>query len=99
MEIPFKTVTSVGVTRVSRSSYADVGSPDGHVLLTAYRMEPQELVTRIQSLIDKMSEAPTATPASADPLDRLKKLSELRDQGVVSEEEFQQKKRALLGEV
>jgi len=98
MEIPFKTVTSVGVTRMSGSSYADVNTPDGHVLLSLYGLEPQEVVTRIQWLIDQMSEASTATP-TADPLDRLKKLSELRDQGVVSEEEYQEKRRVLLDEV
>lgn len=99
LEIPFRSVTSVGLGKVSRNMYADVSSRDGLFRLTAYDLDPQELVTRIQWLVDRVTEAPTATPAGADPLDKLRKLSELRDMGVVSEEEFQQKKSALLDEV
>lgn len=35
-------------------------------------------------------------PASVDPIDQLKKLAELRDMGIVTEEEFEAKKKQLL---
>lgn len=99
IEIPFRSITSVGVTRVSRSLYTDVCSHDSHWLITAWDLDSQEFATRIQELVDRLTTVSTATPTSADPLETLRKLSELRDQGVVSEEEFQQKKRALLDQV
>jgi hypothetical protein len=43
---------------------------------------------------------PTATgPAGEDPLDRIARLGELRDKGLIDEAEFQEQKRRLLGEV
>jgi hypothetical protein len=41
---------------------------------------------------------PTA-PAAADPVDQIKKLGELRDAGVLSEAEFEQKKAELLAQI
>jgi hypothetical protein len=38
-----------------------------------------------------------AAPAAADPIDRLKELGELRDNGVLTEEEFQAQKAKVLG--
>jgi hypothetical protein len=45
--------------------------------------------------------APTATaaPSDGDPLTRLQRLGELRAQGLITEAEFQEHKRRLLGEV
>jgi hypothetical protein len=42
--------------------------------------------------------APVA-PAAEDPLDKLKKLGELRDSGVLTEEEFAAQKAAIMGSV
>lgn len=41
----------------------------------------------------------TAAPAAADPLDRLKKLDELRTAGVLTDAEFAAKKAELLAEI
>ncbi len=43
--------------------------------------------------------AESAPAAQADPLEQLKKLGELRDAGVISPEEFEQKKTDLLGKI
>ena len=43
--------------------------------------------------------APPPSAEVSDPLERLRKLGELRDAGVVSPEEFEEKKRKLLGEI
>lgn len=45
----------------------------------------------------KVSSAATpAPPAATDPIDRLKKLAELRDAGVLSPEEFEEQKAKIL---
>lgn len=45
------------------------------------------------------AQAPAAAPAAAgaDPIAQLKELAELRDQGILTEEEFAQQKARLLG--
>ena len=43
--------------------------------------------------------AESPTPAARDPIERLKKLAELRDAGILTEEEFQAKKKELLPEL
>jgi hypothetical protein len=40
---------------------------------------------------------PAAAPAAADPVQQLKELGELRDKGVLTEEEFAAQKAKLLG--
>lgn len=47
----------------------------------------------------RIGQRPAAVPAqaAADPLDQLRKLAELRDAGIVTPEEFEAKKRQLLG--
>ena len=41
--------------------------------------------------------APAAAPAQADYIEELKKLAELRDAGIISEADFEAKKKQLLG--
>jgi hypothetical protein len=45
------------------------------------------------------ADKPTAAPGTGDPLEALRKLGELRDAGVVTEEEFQAKKKELLAAI
>jgi hypothetical protein len=40
---------------------------------------------------------PPAAPAEADPIERLRELGQLRDQGILTEEEFAAQKAKLLG--
>jgi hypothetical protein len=40
---------------------------------------------------------PAAAPAATDPIEQLKQLGELRDKGVLTEEEFAAQKAKLLG--
>ena len=48
-----------------------------------------------QQIKSEVNAAPT--PAAADPVEQVKKLKELMDMGVLSQEEFEVKKRELLG--
>jgi Short C-terminal domain len=52
------------------------------------QQEPQ------QEYVEQPQAAPP--PAAADPIDRLKELGELRDKGVLTEEEFQAQKAKVL---
>lgn len=45
----------------------------------------------------KAAAAPAPAPAAADPTEQLKKLAELHDQGVISDEEFAAAKKKALG--
>ena len=46
---------------------------------------------------DSVQKGQTARPAAMDPYEELKKLKELLDMGIVTEEEFNAKKKQLLG--
>jgi len=54
------------------------------------QQEPQQQ----QESVEQPQAAPP--PAAADPIDRLKELGELRDSGVLTEEEFQAQKAKVL---
>jgi len=53
-------------------------------------------VKKNKKLIDEHNNKSKKSP-SADYIEELKKLAELRDLGIITEEEFQQKKKELLG--
>jgi hypothetical protein len=44
-------------------------------------------------------DAGAASPAGSDPLEQIKKLAGLHEQGILTDEEFQTKKTELLGEL
>ncbi|SHK67322.1 SHOCT domain-containing protein [Rhodothermus profundi] len=56
-----------------------------HIIVT--KSEKQETAT-----------TPTAKEVQSDLVDKLAKLAELKEKGVITEEEFQEQKRKLLGE-
>jgi len=45
------------------------------------------------------AQPPAATPAAVDPAERLRKLAELRDAGVITPEDFEAKKAAIIAEM
>jgi hypothetical protein len=60
----------------------------------------QASVARLRELISHaQSPAMMAPPAGPDGIEQLKRLAELRDAGVVSTTEFEEKKRELLGRI
>jgi hypothetical protein len=59
--------------------------------------EIEALVARLRQLVTEKQRAPLAQEAVAEsPLEQLKKLGELRDAGVLTPQEFEEKKRQLL---
>lgn len=62
-----------------------------------------ELARQVRKLVEGQSAAPAPTApvaqAPSDPIEQLKRLAELRDAGVLTDEEFNAKKAELLGQV
>jgi Short C-terminal domain len=52
---------------------------------------------RVTSLLPTMTEPPSAAPPPPVPIDQLKSLGDLRDRGLLTEEEFAAAKQRLLG--
>jgi hypothetical protein len=62
---------------------------------------PEPVLRDFVSKVQMATAGPLASPATSkpSPIEQLKGLAELRDQGIVSEEEFQAKKAQLLSEM
>ena len=74
------------------------------VIRIPYVLNADEVVAFISEAIEEAksrTEKPAAQPAmpQTDATDSLKKLAELRDSGIITEEEFNQKKNELLGKI
>jgi len=57
---------------------------------------PEKIKEIINSLRKTEKAAPAAAPAQSSDIDQLEKLAKLRDEGILTEEEFTQKKAQLL---
>ncbi|ASJ07949.1 hypothetical protein A3L11_01385 [Thermococcus siculi] len=60
--------------------------------------KPKELVTRFAPAGETITHPP-ATAEKEDPLEKLKKLKELYDMGVISPEEYEEKRKKLLEQI
>lgn len=95
--IPTAKVTSVEVKSVL--GHRTLRIHTSHDDLTFKTLESRDLVDEFQSRLEAQRDAPVvaATPAAVgDPIEQIRKLSDLRDAGVLDEEEFQAKKAQLL---
>lgn len=59
----------------------------------------QKFVSEVKNRIGKKEEKKAATEIATDIPTQIKKLSELKDQGILSEEEFEEKKKELLSKI
>ena len=66
-----------------------------------HRHQDQKFAEKDQAAYDQeMAAAPAPAPAAApavDPIERIKELAQLKDQGILTEEEFTAQKAKLLG--
>jgi len=66
-----------------------------------HRHQDQKFAEKDQAAYDQeMAAAPAPAPAAApavDPIERIKELAQLKDQGILTEEEFAAQKAKLLG--
>lgn len=99
--IPLKKITSI--ERRSMLGFRTIRLHTSHDQLEFKMLgDDSNIVAGIEEGRDKaQSTTPTVTSQSPtqDPMDALKKLAELRDAGIVTEDEFQAKKAALLSKL
>ncbi len=81
--------------REERSAAWDVARDENSVIVTKDQLPAiEEFKRKVEELMDTSRRAEPAAPSY---LEELEKLSSLRDRGVISEEDFQAKKKQLLG--
>ncbi|MUL76469.1 SHOCT domain-containing protein [Mycolicibacterium sp. CBMA 226] len=96
---------STVAVRVNRKKphkvYVDLSQPSTRPVEVPF-VAPEDiagLTDQIKAALQSAGVGPViSTAASADPLDRLSKLAELRDRGVLTDAEFEAQKQKLLGE-
>lgn len=88
------TIWRVGTARrMARSAGMDVGDATAMTLMTDGGLESTYLASSLR-------QSPgTSAPAARTPEVRLRQLQDLRDQGLVTEEEYAERRRAILDEL
>ena len=101
-------MVALGTAAVYKMSKKDVERVEEHTGKTAEELSDEELQAAIDDLqiqVDELSDAEFAEVEKADAeeekedsyLDELERLSDLRDKGIITDEEFEAKKKQLLG--
>lgn len=100
--IPIRSVTSVNIKKDGlKLSKVTVKSGGGEIPFRFRHQDAQSFRSAIMPLViaaghPPSQAVPAASAAEPDVADQIRKLAELRDAGIVSEEEFQTKKAELL---
>lgn len=98
VDIPLDSISAVGI---GRGKSFTVSSASGKISFSAIknRNEIHEIVSKL--LVDRQKQTETSATVSSAPAasnaDELKKYKELLDSGVITQEEFDAKKKQLLG--
>lgn len=80
------------------SQTTDAVNDENSVIITKKQMpEFEQLRAAVEQAIVERSRPAAAAPAAPDAMDQLRKLAELHQAGIVSDEEFAAKKAQLLG--
>ena len=109
-EIPLSEITAIGFKKPGfmgaggRISFSFAGTETSLGLsgvntrnTVIFDSKQEEAFVAIKNAIDERRAALRATPRASSPLDELEKLASLRDKGIITEDEFQQKKKQILG--
>ncbi|WP_225228766.1 SHOCT domain-containing protein [Bacillus sp. PS06] len=98
VEIPLSSVSSINTTvKGLGASIAIVASNNKASVEKLHIHIAQELKSLIDSLLHSSSNQTASINTSVDVADQIKKLADLRDGGILTEEEFNAKKKQLLG--
>lgn len=90
---PLKSITGITVAGMTRRLQITTQDGKAHQYQLAHPERAIEAIQGLQNAAD--SPGPTAMPA-ADPIAQLERLGKLREQGVLSEDEFQAQKAKIL---
>ena len=101
--IPFSTITGVELSRKLSLGWiigiTRAANVDG--LLKCEEEGAKKFVAELKGLIEnsKSGSSQTVIQNSVDPLDQIKKLRDLLDSGIISQEEYEIKKQALMDKI
>jgi hypothetical protein len=92
---PYSNISSIEMGKGLMGSFITFYSSGNKVKMKWINLgDIQAFTNHVKSSIGKKSETPVAAASAAD---ELKKFAELKDAGVITEEEFNAKKKQLLG--
>jgi hypothetical protein len=96
-------VQAAGAAPVTKFGRMDKGSGSvwhaaNAIFVKKTKQDDQDVVGTLRRLVaDHQGAGTRAAMPSADPVEQVRKLGQLRDEGLITEDEFQAKKRELLG--
>jgi hypothetical protein len=97
-EIPLSSVSSINTSIKGVGATIDIVASNNNAIVEHLHIPiAQELKKLIDSLLITPTEELSTTNTNVDVTDQIKKLAELRDSGILTEEEFSAKKKQLLG--
>jgi hypothetical protein len=98
VEIPLSSVSSINTTVKGLGASIEVVASNNEAFVAKLHIHiAQELKSLIDSLLHPNSIQTASSNTSIDIADQRKKLTDLRDSGVLTDEEFNAKKKQLLG--
>lgn len=97
-EIPLSSISSINTTVKFINAEIKILASNNKASVEKLPIHiAEELKTLIDSLLHTASDKRTSVESSVDVVDQIKKLADLRDAGILTEEEFNAKKKQLLG--
>ena len=98
IEIPLSSISSINTTVKLINAEIEILASNNKASVEKLPVHiAQELKTLIDSLLHSASSKKDSTENTSDVADQIKKLADLRDAGILTEEEFNAKKKQLLG--
>ena len=97
VDLPLDSVSAVGSTWPKGISVASSSGKISFLLIENAKEIHQEIRSLLIARQDKIQQAQASTSATNNPIEELKQYKELCDGGIITQEEFEQKKKQLLG--
>ncbi len=99
MHLPYESIAQVNITRGVLTADIEIINKGGAGNLLIKAVNKKE-ADKAKELIDErviIARNESKSQGVISPTDEIKKLADLRDQGIVTDEEFEAKKKSLLG--